>query len=115
METQHMHVHLHIDGVSDLAETLRESLRQLGLVITREGIRMSEAADNLTAAVQQLQVGFDTLNTTLQAEMQQIAAALSMAPTDQALQSAAADAVARLGTLASNIAVMNTTIQGIIP
>src|SRR6266550_1743720 len=115
MGTQHIHVHLHLDDLNNLSDTLQESLRQLGLIITREGTRMSEAADQLTAAVQNVQTSFDTLNTTLQTEMQEIATALGSAPTDQALRDAAADAVTRLGNLATNIADMNTQVQGIIP
>lgn len=110
-----IHLHIHVDGLLELSTELRQGLRDLGIIITREGIRMSEASDALTAAVQNVQTGFATLNTTLQTEMQEIVAALSGASSDQALQAAAADAVARLGTLATSIGEMNTTIQNIIP
>jgi ABC-type iron transport system FetAB permease component len=76
---------------------------------------MSEASDNLTAAVQGVQTSFDSLNSTLQTEMQEIANALSGAGTDQALRDAATDAVTRLGNLATSISEMNTQVQGIIP
>src|SRR5258705_10918651 len=109
-----IHLHVHIDGLPELSTQMRESLRDISLAITREGVRMSEASDQLTAAVQSVQSGFDTLNTTLQTEMQEIAAALSSASTDEALHTAAADAVSRLGVLATSMSDMNTTVQGII-
>lgn len=116
-------VHINMAIPSDLHFTLnipelvalRLGLSQIIDAITHVGDRMSEAADALTAAVQSVQSGFDTLNTTLQTEISEIANALSSASTDDALHTAANDAVARLSTLATNIAEMNTTIQGIIP
>lgn len=115
MDTSVLHLHVHIDGLLELSAQLSRSLKEIEIAITREGIRMSEAADALTAAVQSVQSGFDTLNTTLQTELQEITNALSGAGSDQELQAAAADAVARLGVLATSIGEMNTTVQNIIP
>jgi len=110
-----MHLTLSIPELDELRSELHQGLGQLITILASLGAKVSEAADQLTAAVQSVQAGFDTLNTTLQTEIQQIANALSGAPTDQALQTAAADAVARLGVLATSIASMNTQVQGIIP
>jgi len=110
-----MHLTLSIPELDELRSELHQRLAQLIIILASLGATVSEASDQLTAAVQSVQAGFDTLNTTLQTEIQQIATALSSAPTDQALQTAAADAVARLGVLATSIAGMNTQVQGIIP
>ncbi len=110
-----LHFTLSIPALDTIGIELYQGLAQLTSTLTSLGAKVSEASDQLTAAVQSVQAGFDTLNTTLQTEIQQIANALSSAPTDQALQTAAADAVARLSTLATSIEAMNTQIQGIIP
>jgi len=110
-----LHFTLMIPELDELRVELRQGMQQLCALLRTIGDRMSEAADNLTAAVQSVQTGFDALNTTLQTEMQEIVNALSGAGTDQALRDAAVDAVTRLGTLATSIGAMNTTIQGIIP
>jgi len=123
MGDTHIHVHipdnLRVEVDVPRLEALRQEMRfgfeQLIATLNGIGITMSEASDQLTAAVQSVQTGFDALNTTLQTEMTEIAAALSSAGTDQALRDAAADAVARLQTLGTSIADMNTTVQGIIP
>jgi len=108
------HLTLSIPEFTAVRDKLEE-IRACLVILIQIGERMSEAADQLTAAVQTAQTQFAMLNTTLQTEMQEIVAALSAASSDQALRDATADAVARLGTLANNIGEMNTTIQGIIP
>jgi len=110
-----LHFTFSIPELDAIRFEVRQGFAQLLNLLISLGAQMSEAADQLTAAVQSVQMGFDTLNTTLQTEIQQIANALSSAPTDQALQTAAADAVARLSTLATSISDMNTQVQGIIP
>jgi len=110
-----LHFTFSIPELDAMRFELRQGYVQLITILTSLGDKMSEASDQLTAAVQGVQAGFDTLNTTLQTEMSEIAAALSSASTDTALQTAASDAVARLGVLATSIADMNSTIQGIIP
>ncbi len=110
-----LHLTFSIPELDAMRFELRQGYVQFITMLTSLGAKVSEASDQLTAAVQSVQSGFDVLNTTLQTEMSQIAAALSGAPTDQALQTAAADAVARLSTLATSIADMNSTIQNIIP
>ncbi len=110
-----LHITLSIPELDTVSVELHLGLAKVIDAIASLGVHVSEASDQLTAAVQNVQTGFDTLNTTLQTEIQQIANALSGAPTDQALQTAAADAVARLGILATSIASMNTQVQGIIP
>jgi|SRR5216683_5096020 len=110
-----LHFTFTIPELDELRVELRQGMQQLCAILRTMGELMSEAADQLTAAVQAVQTGFDTLNTTLQTEMSEITAALTSAGTDQALRDAAIDAVTRLGTLATSIGNMNTTIQGIIP
>lgn len=110
-----IHVHVHIEGLAELTQVLKQELHHLGTMLLHLGDRMADEAQNLTAAVQGIQTSFDSLNATLQTEMQAIADALSGAPTDQALRDAANDAVQRLGSLASQLDSMNTTVQGIIP
>jgi Skp family chaperone for outer membrane proteins len=75
---------------------------------------MSDAADALTAAVTGMQERLDTLNTTIQTEVQQITAALTTAGTDQALRDAAALAVDRLNAMGQQVDAFNTTVQDII-
>jgi NTP pyrophosphatase (non-canonical NTP hydrolase) len=109
------HCTISIPELGAIRDELCEGFAGLIRMLITLGEKMSEASDNLTAAVQSVQQSFDTLNTTLQTEMQEIAMALGSANTDQALRDAATDAVARLGMLATSISDMNTTVQNIVP
>lgn len=106
----HVHVHLHLDGLGEVVQAV-QSIN----VTLREGFhRMSEASDNLAIAVSEVANKFDTLNTTLQQEMSEIAAALTNTG-DADLRAAATDAAQRLSGLATQLDNMNSSIQNIIP
>lgn len=109
--TDHLHVHVHLEGLLDL----REDLHTINDTL-REGFQhMSESSEALTQAVTDVATRFETLNSTLQTELGEITAALGNATDAAALQQAAADAVARLQTVASQLDAMNGAISAIIP
>ena len=76
---------------------------------------MADTADALTQAVTEVASKFESLNSTLQTELGQITDALGNAQDAAALQQAAADAVTRLQTVATQLDAMNVSIGSIIP
>lgn len=48
---EHIHLHLHVDGVAELNDTVRIAAERLGLFITQQGEAMSQALDDLTEEV----------------------------------------------------------------
>lgn len=47
----HLHLHLHLDGIDELCDTLRLSSERLSLFITQQGEALVEALETLTAEV----------------------------------------------------------------
>jgi DUF1680 family protein len=111
------HFHFHNEGLDLLAHELRQGFDTLFDVMHELGEKMSDAADNLTAAVAGVQTSVDNFNTTLQAEVEAIAMALEGTGTgaDPALEAAAQEAISRLNAIAAQMDQLNTTVQNIVP
>jgi hypothetical protein len=50
-DRNHLHIHLHLDGVAELTQAVRHGLEALGITLTTEGHAMSAELDALTADV----------------------------------------------------------------
>jgi ABC-type transporter Mla subunit MlaD len=103
------HVHVHLPEHDDLLQVLHV----INTTLQKGFGTMSEASDALSAAVNNVAHRFDTLNATLQQEMQDIRNALTQTGDDE-LRQVAMDSASRLDAVAQQMEAMNVAIQGII-